>query len=84
MYPIDTNVVSELRRASPRGAVVNWIEEIPAEQVFLSAVTVGEIQAGMETTRNQGPAKARELELWLAKVVDNFGGLPMDSAAFRT
>lgn len=84
MFLIDANVVSELRRASQHRAVVHWIEAIPAEQVFVSAVTVGEIQAGIETTHDQDPANAQELELWLDQVVDSFGVLPMDSAAFRT
>ena len=46
MYLLDTNVVSELRRPRPNGAVLAWIADVPAEQLFLSAVTVGEIQAG--------------------------------------
>ena len=60
------------------------LRRFPAEQVFVSAFTVGEIQAGIETTDDQDPAKAQELELWLDQVVDSFGVLPMDSAAFRT
>ena len=65
MYPFDTNVVSELRRPRPHGAVLDWIGKAPAEQLFVSAVTVGEIQAGIEITREQDDAKAEELEVWL-------------------
>ena len=53
-------MVSELRRRRPYDAVLNWIAEVPAEQLFLSAVTVGEIQAGIEITREQDSAKAEE------------------------
>lgn len=54
-----------------------------AEHLFLSAVTVGEIQAGIEITRDQDPAKAQALEDWLDQVVDTYGVLAMDAAAFR-
>ncbi len=83
MYLLDTNVVSELRRPRPHGAVLNWIADVPAEQLFISAVTVGEIQAGVETTREQDAAKAEELEAWLDKVLASYGVLPMDASAFR-
>lgn len=83
MYLLDTNVVSELRRSNPHKAVLSWIADVPADQLFLSAVTVGEIQAGIEMTRNQDSAKAEELETWLNKVLDSYGVLSMDAAAFR-
>lgn len=83
MYLLDTNIVSELRRPRPHGAVLEWIAEVPAEQLFLSAVTVGEIQAGIEITREQDAAKAAELEAWLDQVLVSYGVLPMDAAAFR-
>ena len=83
MYLLDTNVVSELRRPKPHKAVLNWIETVPADRLFLSAVTAGEIQARIERTREQDTAKAAELESWLGQVIDGYGILPMDVAAFR-
>lgn len=83
MFLLDTDVVSELRRARPHGAVLQWIEAVPADQLFVSAVTVGEIQSGIEATRERDPSKADELEAWLDRVVESCGVLPMDSAAFR-
>ena len=83
MYLLDTNVVSELRRPRPSGAVLDWIADVPAELLFLSAVTVGEVQAGIEITREQDPAKAEELEVWLDKVQASYAVLPMDAATFR-
>ena len=62
---------------------MNWIGKVPAERLFLSAVTVGEIQAGIEITREQDAAKAEEIENWLGRVVAGYGILPMDAAAFR-
>ena len=83
MYLLDTNVVSELRRPRPHGAVLEWIAGVPAEQLFISAVTVGEIQAGIGITREQDEAKAEELEAWLDRVLASYGVLPMDAPAFR-
>ena len=54
---------------------------MPAEQLFVSAVTIGEIQAGIEITREQDAAKAEELETWLDKVLVSCGVLPMDAPA---
>ena len=83
MFLLDTNVVSELRRPRPHGAVLVWIADVPAEQLFVSAVTVGEIQAGIEITREQDTAKAEELEVWLDRVLASYGVLPMDAPTFR-
>ena len=83
MYLLDTNVVSELRRTHPNRAVLQWVADVPGEQLFLSAVTIGEIQAGIEITREQDAAKAAELEDWLESVLGSYGILPMDAAAFR-
>ena len=49
----------------------------------MSAVTVGEIQTGIEITREQDAAKAAELEAWLDKVLASFGVSPMDAPTFR-
>jgi predicted nucleic acid-binding protein len=53
MYLLDTNVVSELRKIRPHGGVVAWIQSVPDHELFLSALTLGELQAGAEVTRKQ-------------------------------
>ncbi len=83
MYLLDTNVVSELRRTRPHGAVLKWIADVPADQLFVSTITVGEIQAGIEITREQDSAKAEELESWLDRVLASYSVLPMDAPSFR-
>ena len=82
-YLLDTNVVSELRKPRPHSAVVTWVSDQPEEQLFLSAVTVGELQAGIERTRRQDPAKASELELWADQLATSYQILPMDATCFR-
>lgn len=83
MYLLDTNVVSELRKPKPHGAVVAWLQSVDDAHLFLSAVTLGEIQAGIELTREQDPVKASEIEAWLDLVASSYNVLPMDTAAFR-
>ena len=82
-YLLDTNVISEMRKPRPHGAVVAWIQELRDEQMFLSAVTLGELQAGIERTRIQDEAKAHEIETWLDLVAQSYALLPMDTACFR-
>ena len=83
MYLLDTNVVSELRKPKPHGSVVAWLESIDDSHLYLSALTLGEIQAGIEPTREQDAVKAGEIESWLEQVSEAYNVLPMDASAFR-
>ncbi len=82
-YLLDTNVVSELRKNKPHGAVVAWVQSLDREQILISAVTIGELQAGVELTRRQDAAKAMEIEHWIAQIETSIHSLPMDSRSFR-
>lgn len=82
-YLLDTNVVSELRKPRPHGAVVAWLSDMEEERLFLSAVTMGELQAGIERTRHQDPAKANEIERWADQLGTSYQVLPMDTPCFR-
>ena len=82
-YLLDTNVVSELRKPKPHGAVVAWISHLREEQLYISAVTVGELQAGIERTRHQDPSKAEEIETWVDRLAGSFQVLSMDALCFR-
>ena len=83
MYLLDTNVVSELRKPRPHGAVMAWITAVDDADLHLSAVTLGEIQAGIELTRDQNLDKAIEIERWLDQLAGAYNILPMDAAVFR-
>lgn len=84
MYLLDTNIVSELRKPRPHGGVVAWLQATEDAELHLSAMTLGEIQAGVELTRDQDAAKAAELEAWLDLVAQSYNVLPMDGTTFRT
>ena len=83
MIILDTNVVSELRKKRPHGAVLKWLESVDDERLHLAAVTLGEIQAGVELTREQNVEKAREIEQWLDQLSSSYNLLHMDGPAFR-
>ena len=83
MYLLDTNVVSELGKPRPDGEVREGLKARDDSELHVSAVTIGEIQAGIELTRQQDTAKAQEIEAWLEQVATTWNVLPMDAPAFR-
>ncbi|MGB8011045.1 MAG: type II toxin-antitoxin system VapC family toxin [Terriglobales bacterium] len=82
-YLLDTNVVSETRKPRPHGAVVEWLGGTEPGSIFLSAVTLGELQVGIELTRKQDPQKAEEIERWANQLAATYEVLPMDASCFR-
>ena len=82
-YLLDTNVISELRKMRPHGAVLAWFSAMEEGKLFLSAVTLGELQAGIERTSRQDPSKATEIERWLDGLPAFYKVLPMDVPCFR-
>ncbi len=83
MYLLDTNVVSELRKPRPHGAVVAWIQGVPDNELFISALTLGELQAGAERTRRQDRTKAESIEAWIDQLSQAYEVIPMDATMFR-
>jgi predicted nucleic acid-binding protein len=84
MFLLDTNVISELRRIRPHGAVLAWLRTVRDEDLYVSAVSIGEIQAGIEITREQDRAKADEIEAWLEQLAETYNILGMDARTFRS
>jgi toxin FitB len=83
MYLLDTNVVSELRKPKPHGAVLAWIQSVRDDQLFISALTLGELQAGAERTRKQDREKAEGIEAWIDQLSEAYEVIPMDATIFR-
>jgi predicted nucleic acid-binding protein len=83
VFLLDTNVISELRRVRPHGAVLAWLRKVSDAELHLSAVSIGELQAGVEITRDQDPEKALEIERWVEEIAGSYNVLPMDAETFR-
>jgi len=83
MYLLDTNVISELRKRKPHGAVTAWIESLRDQDIQVPAVAIAELQNGAEITRRQDREKADELEQWIDRIMATFVVLPMDGSMFR-
>jgi toxin FitB len=83
MFLLDTNVISKLRKIRPHGSVVAWLEGVADNELYISVVTLAEIQAGIEITREQNPVKSAEIEFWLDQVGSTYNVLPMDTTTFR-
>jgi toxin FitB len=64
-YLLDTNVISEIRKRRPDPHVVAWWDTITSAEVFISALTLGEIRLGIERLRRKDSGQARLLEQWL-------------------
>lgn len=83
MFLLDTNIVSELRKPRPHGAVVAWLRAQAEPDLFLSSLTLGELQRGVEKARKNDAAKARAIELWIDEVAESFRVLAVDGPIFR-
>lgn len=83
MYLLDTNVVSELRRPKPHGAVLAWLASVDEQSLFLSSLSLGEIQRGIEITRRQDVAKAESMEHWLDQLAGSLEVLVLDAEVMR-
>ena len=82
-FLLDTNVLSETRKPKPHGGVIAWLRTLDPAQIFICAFSFGEIQWGIERTRENAPSRATELELWLDAAIKAHRILPMDAACFR-
>ena len=83
IYLLDTNIVSELRKPRPHGAVLAWRHSVPIHQIAIPGIVLAENQAGIELTRKQNPAKALELENCLDEMMNYYTVLPADGAIYR-
>ena len=85
MYLIDTDVLSALRRRRRNPDVVRWIESQRMADLYISVVTVGEIERGIVQQQRYNPDFARDLTVWLDRILDWYGDriLPVDVATAR-
>jgi predicted nucleic acid-binding protein len=72
-YLLDTNVISELRKRDPDPHVVAWYSRVTSAEIFVSALTIGEIRLGIERLRRKDGARADLLEQWLRGLRASYG-----------
>jgi len=78
MYLLDTNVVSALRRPDRHPGPIAWLQARRPSDVFLSVVTIGEIERGIAQQQHHDPAFASELSIWLDRVLTWYGDRVLD------
>jgi predicted nucleic acid-binding protein len=89
VYLLDTNVVSELRKAKFRKLapkVLNWVNQVSTSSLFLSVITILELETGVLLIERRDPDQGAVLRSWLdAHVLPVFSDriLPVDTAVAR-
>lgn len=73
MFLIDTDALSALRRPHRHPQAVQWLAAQRTSDLYLSVLTVGEVERGISQQRSRNPAFARELATWLERVLDWYG-----------
>lgn len=76
MYVLDTNVISELRQGKPKQSaqVRAWAAGQPARQLFLSAISILELEKGVMALEHRTPPQGAALRVWLTGVRATFAG----------
>ena len=82
---LDTCVLSEYARKAPAQQVIAWLDEQDEASLFISVITLGEIEKGILKLRKADPRRSQKLTAWLGKVEQRFAGriLPLDAAALH-
>jgi len=82
---LDTCALSEYARRAPAPAVIAWLDEQDEASLFVSVITLGEIEKGLLKLRKTDPRRSQKLTAWLGKVEQRFAGriLPLDAAALH-
>lgn len=83
MFLLDTNVISELRvgKANPSAAVRRWAVGIPGNQLYLSSVSILELETGVLLMERKDAQQGKALRSWLQGVMKEFSSqvLPFGS-----
>ena len=82
-FLLDSNVISEMRKPRPHGAVVAWLESTDQQEIGIPSIVLGELQSGAELTRRQDAAKAAELDEWIDEIARGWQVVEMNAAIAR-
>ena len=82
---LDTCALSEYAKKAPASQVIAWLDEQDEASLYLSVITIGEIEKGILKLRKADPRRSQKLTAWLGKVEQRFAGriLPLDAAALH-
>lgn len=69
MYILDTNVISAVRRPDRAPKVAAWLQGKAEQDLFLSVITLGEIERGIRQQEKRDPGFAGDLKVWLDRTV---------------
>lgn len=85
MYILDTNVISAVRRPDRAPKVAAWLQGKAEHDLFISVITLGEIERGIRQQQSRDPAFAADLRAWLDRTVLLFSDrlLPFDAEDAR-
>jgi predicted nucleic acid-binding protein len=85
MYLIDTVVLSELRKRQRHPGIVRWLSDKTAELLFLSTITIGEIERGIARQRVKNPVFSAALDVWLERTIEIYADriIPVDTMVAR-
>jgi toxin FitB len=72
MYLLDTMVLSELRKSHRNPALVKWLKSVRPTDLFLSVVTIGEVEKGIAKQRRRDPDFAERLTDWLDGILRHY------------
>ena len=82
---LDTCALSEYAKKAPAPEVIAWLDEQDETSLFVSVISLGEIEKGILKLRASNPRRSQKLTAWLGKVEQRFAGriLPLDAAALH-
>jgi len=82
---LDTCALSEYAKKAPAPEVIAWLDEQDEESLYISVISLGEIEKGILKLRRRSPARSQKLTAWLGKVEQRFAAriLPLDAAALH-
>jgi len=72
MYLLDTVVLSELRKPRRHPNLVSWLEDVRPTDLYLSVVTIGEVEKGIAKQHRRDPAFAQRLADWLDEILRHY------------
>ncbi len=78
MFLIDTDVLSALRRRERHPKIIDWLDRQPTTDLYLSVVTIGEVERGIIQQERRNPPFANDLSLWRDTVLEWYGDRILD------